>query len=295
MAAAPMTAAEAVAAAAEEGLALVRADNKTGHKCVAFRQGPRPYQLKISVQGHPQCLGSFATAEEAALEYARHVGKEQAAQEAEAAALPMTAAEALAAAEEEDLMLVRADSKAGFKGVTYVQGNKTGRSRPYALKIWAEGRAQRLGYYATAEEAALEYARHVGKERAAKEAAEAAPPMTAAEVLARAAEEGLMLVRADNKTRYKNVAFHHGKPRPYQLQITVDGRTQSLGNFATGEEAALHLARCRRDASIELDNIEGLEFRSQSTKHRRRLLSMRDSRRVAHHVFERSRLGGSIR
>ena len=61
------------------------------------------------------------------------------------------------------------------------------------------------------------------------------------------------------------------------------------------EEAALHLARCRRDASIELDNIEGLEFRSQSTEHRRRLLSMGVSRRVAHHVFERSRLGCSIR
>ena len=104
-----------------------------------------------------------------------------------------------------------------------------------------------------------------------------------------------MLLRADNKTRYKNVAFHHGKPRPYQPQITVDGRTQSLGNFATGEEAALHLARCRRDASIELDNIEGLEFRSQSSKHRRRRLSMGVSRRVAHHVFERSRLGCSIR
>ena len=145
---------------------------------------------------------------------------------------------------------------------------------------------QYFGNYATAEEAALTYARHVGREQAAQEAAEAAPPMTAAEVLARAAEEGLMLVRADNKAGYKGVYIKQkqSKTRPYQLQIWVDGRTQYIGNFATGEEAALHLARCRSDASIELDNIEGLEFRSQSTEHRRRLLSMGVSRRVAHHV-----------
>ena len=123
--------------------------------------------------------------------------------------------------------------------------------------------------------------------------------MTAAEVLARAAEEGLTLVRADNKTRYKSVAFQQGRSRPYQLHISVENRMKHLGNYATAEEAALHLALCRRDASIELDNIEGLEFRSQSTKHRRRLLSMGDSRRVAHHVIVerrlRSRLGSSIR
>ena len=203
----------------------------------------------------------------------------------------MTAEEALSAAEEEGLMLVRADNKTRYKNVTFHQG----RSRPYELKIRVEGRMQYFGNYATAEEAALTYARHVGREQAAQEAAEAAPPMTAAEVLARAAEEGLMLVRADNKAGYKGVYIKQGKTRPYQLQIRVDGRTQYIGNFATGEEAALHLARCRSDASIELDNIEGLEFRSQSTEHRRRLLSMGVSRRVAHHVFERSRLGCSIR
>ena len=154
---------------------------------------------------------------------------------------------------------------------------------------------KQIGYYATAEEAALEYARRVGREQAAQEAAEAAPPMTAEEALAKAAEEGLMLVRAGNTVGYKGVHIKQGKTRPYQLQIRVNGRTQYIGNFATGEEAALHLARCRSDASIELDHIEGLEFRSQSTEHRRRLLSMGVSRRVAHHVFERSRLGCSIR
>ncbi len=209
------------------------------------------------------------------------------------ASAPMTAEEALAKAKAEGLALVRTDTKTGYKGVRL---NKSSKARPYQLQIWVEGHQQHLGSFATAEEAELEYARHVGSEQAAQEAAEAAPPMTAEEALAKAKEEGqLTLVRADNKTRYKNVYFRQGKPRPYELKITVEGRSQHFGSFATGEEAALHLARCRRDASIELDNIEGLEFRSQSSKHRRRRLSMGVSRRVAHHVFERSRLGGSIR
>jgi hypothetical protein len=56
-------------------------------------------------------------------------------------------------------MLVRADNKTRHKYVTFQQG----RSRPYALKICVDGRTQHFGYYATAEEAALEYARHVGR------------------------------------------------------------------------------------------------------------------------------------
>ena len=133
---------------------------------------------------------------------------------------------------------------------------------------------------------------------------------TVEDALAKAAAEGLTLVRAGNTVGYKGVAFKQGRSRPYELKITVEGHTQHFGYYATAEEAALeyarhvgseqaaqeaalHMARCRRDASIEFDNIEGLEFRSQSTKHRRRLLSMGDSRRVAPHVFERSRLGCS--
>ena len=67
-----------------------------------------------------------------------------------------------------------------------------------------ENRKQRyLGMFATPEEAALCYARYVGAERAAAEAAEAAKaraaeyrPLTADEARAAAAAEGLVMVRA---------------------------------------------------------------------------------------------------
>ena len=71
----------------------------------------------------------------------------------------------------------------------------------------ADAEQQYFGYYATAEEAALEYARHVGSEQAAQEAAEAAPPMTAEEALAKAEDEGLVLVRSGNTVGYKGVGF----------------------------------------------------------------------------------------
>ena len=90
----------------------------------------------------------------------------------------MTAEEVLVKAEQEGLTLVRSDNKMGYKNVTFHQG----KMRPYQLKIKVVGRQQHFGYYATAEEAALAYAQHVGKEQAAQEAAqeaaEAAPPMT---------------------------------------------------------------------------------------------------------------------
>ena len=83
----------------------------------------------------------------------------------------MTAEEVLVKAEQEGLTLVRSDNKAGYKGVSFHQG----KMRPYQLTIKVVGRQQHFGYYATPEEAALEYARHVGSEQAEQEAAEAAP------------------------------------------------------------------------------------------------------------------------
>ena len=71
----------------------------------------------------PRHLDNFATPEEAALCYARHIGAERAAAEAAdariAAPQPLTADEARAAAAAEGLELVpSARSKTGFKGVS---------------------------------------------------------------------------------------------------------------------------------------------------------------------------------
>ena len=93
----------------------------------------------------------------------------------------MTADEAVAAAEAEGLTLVRSsDSATGFKGVT--RNEKVCKNKPFKATAWRGGERQYLGYYATAEEAALAYARALGP-----------APMTAEEALSKAEAEGLVL------------------------------------------------------------------------------------------------------
>jgi hypothetical protein len=94
----------------------------------------------------------------------------------------------------------------------------------------------------TPEEAALCYARRVGAERAAAEAAQAPQqPLTADEARAAATAEGLELVlSAKSKTGFKGVSKDGGK---YKVEITENGTSRHLGNFATPEEAALCYAR----------------------------------------------------
>jgi hypothetical protein len=79
-----LSAEEAIATAAAEGLRLVPASNETGYKCVS-RNGGR-YELRITENGKQTHIGSFETAEHAALHYARLLGPERSAAAAEAAA-----------------------------------------------------------------------------------------------------------------------------------------------------------------------------------------------------------------
>ena len=52
--------------------------------------------------------------------------------------------------------------------------------------------------------------------------------------------EGLTLLKADNKTGYFGVHLdQRGTSKPYQAKVKRGGKTVSLGNFATAEEAAL--------------------------------------------------------
>ena len=66
----------------------------------------------------------------------------------------------------EELVLVPSTNTCGFKGVTR-QRDK------FQAMAWDGGRQRFLGLFDTAEEAAVAYARRVGKERAAREAAAA--------------------------------------------------------------------------------------------------------------------------
>jgi len=145
----------------------------SGYRGVVYRpklEGNKPYQVnETSKEGKRRFLGSFATAEEGALCFARHLGAD-AAEEAAAAAEDVVAAteaaptlsaeDALKQAEAEGLVLEMAPGSAtGFKGVTRVRGSNRNAFQVNAEKL-PGGKRKYLGSFATAEEGALCFARH---------------------------------------------------------------------------------------------------------------------------------------
>ena len=193
---APMTEEQAAVLrlAEAEGLELLRADNKTGFRGVSMQKnGTKRFKAEVSLNGKVTYLGSFATAEEAALAIARALAPKAeeapaeaaveapveapveeapveapAEPEAEEAAAPAVteeqaaaAAEALRLAAAEGLELERVErtdtspaSFSGFKGVEFDGRQRT--SKPYVV------RRPYLGTFRTAEEAALARARAIG-------------------------------------------------------------------------------------------------------------------------------------
>jgi hypothetical protein len=162
--------AEVAAAAAAEGLTLIRSERSvTGFKHVS--RDPvvisKPFQLRINAgNGKVANLGYFARADEAALAYARRVGPEASAKEQQQLLrCMMTSEQALAEAEAEGLTLVTSTCASGYRHVT-IEG-RPDHSRRYRLQIReghtsrprCSGRTAKTGVYATAEEAALEAAR----------------------------------------------------------------------------------------------------------------------------------------
>ena len=99
-----------------EGLTLLEADNTTGYFGVNLAKPgqPKPYQARVVRGGKKVHLGSFATAEEAALCIARSPEGQAAAKRSAAAPL-LTSEEARQQAEAEGLTLLKAaDHKAGY-------------------------------------------------------------------------------------------------------------------------------------------------------------------------------------
>ena len=147
----PSPSEEAVRQAEAEGLTLLEADNTTGYTCVYFNSGnckTRPYHAKVRRGGKDVSLGCFATAEEAALAYARTPEGRAAVAAAAAppAPPPMTAEEAVQRAESEGLTLLKADNPAGYKGVDF---NRSCKTKPYHVKVWRGGKDVSLGSFAT--------------------------------------------------------------------------------------------------------------------------------------------------
>ena len=157
-----MPAEEALRQAEAEGLTLVRSQvNNTGYMGVHFKSDRRmPYLAQVQRGGKQVALGTFATAEEAALVVARTPEAQAAVAAAAAppAPPPLTAEEAVEQAEAEGLTLLKyASSSTGYKGVSS-NSSKRG-SKPYMTTVWRGGKNVTIGYFTTAEEAALCYAR----------------------------------------------------------------------------------------------------------------------------------------
>jgi len=238
----PPTSEEVRQQAQAEGLTLLKADTKAGYFGVYLTHPgmPTPYQAKVTRGGNKVTLGSFATAEEAALCVARTPEGQAAAKRAAAApaALPLTSEEARQQAEAEGLTLRVADNKAGYFGVRH----HPGKPKPYQAELSRGGELVYLGSFATAEEAALCIARSPEGQEAAKQTS-AMPPLTSEEARQQARAEGLTLLKADTKTGYFGVSHRPGHPKPYQAQVRRGGNIVHLGSFATADEAALFIAR----------------------------------------------------
>ena len=196
-----------------------------------------PYKASVRRGGRNVHLGSFTTAEEAALCIARSPEGKAAAAERAAAAPLLTKDQARQQAQTEGLTLLVAENKTGYLGV-YL--SKPGQPKPFKAQMRHGGENVRLGHFATAEEAALCIARSPEGQETADRTAEP----TSEEGRQQAQAEGLALRVADNMAGYFGVRLDKScKNKPYKAQVWHGGKDMYLGVFATAEEAALCVAR----------------------------------------------------
>ena len=130
----------------------------------------QPHQAQVRCGGKKVHLGYFATAKEAAMGIARSPEGQAIAAERAAVAVQLTSEEARQQAQAEGLTLRVAESKTGYFGVSLA---KSGLAKPYQARVWRGGKDVSLGYFATAEEAALCIARSPEGQAAAGRAAAA--------------------------------------------------------------------------------------------------------------------------
>ena len=202
-------------------LTLRLANTKTGYFGVHHQTGrPKPYQAQVKRGGKGVYLGNFATAEEAALCVARSPEGQALVAERAAVAPPLTSEEARQQAQAEGLTLRVSENKTGYLGVHHHAG---GRSKPYRAQVKRDRKDVGLGYFTTAEEAALCVARSPEGQAAAERPA-AAVPLTSEEARQQAQAEGLMLVVAESTTGFSGVYLAKpGRPRPFQVVVSRKG------------------------------------------------------------------------
>jgi len=224
-------------------LTLIVADNSSGYFGVRLDKPgqPKPYQARVWRGGKMVHVGTFASAEEAALCIARSPEGQAAAAERAAAAPPLTSKEARQQAQADKLTLLVADNNSGYFGVLL---KPAGLPKRYQVQVTRGGKKVYLGMFATVEEAALCVARTPEGRAAAAERAAAAAPLTSEEARQQAQAEKLTLLVAENSTGYFGVHLAKpSQPKPYQARVRRGGKQVHLGCFATAAEAALCVAR----------------------------------------------------
>ncbi|EOD34421.1 hypothetical protein EMIHUDRAFT_122777 [Emiliania huxleyi CCMP1516] len=231
--------AEVIRQAEREGLTLVTSSSSnSGYKGVTYHakaQGRKKYSLMVTAGGKQVTLGWFATAEQAALFYARReAGRDTSDLTAPPPPPPPPApssaagAEAVRQAEREGLTLATSGNSTGYKGVSFCP--KQSGSKKYKLAVRAGGRKVTLGYFATAEQAALFYARReAGRDTSDLTAPPPPPPPTSAagaEAIQQAGREGLTLVTSSSSNSgYKGVCCRpkEAGSKKYMLTVTAGG------------------------------------------------------------------------
>ena len=183
----------------------------------------------------------------------------------------MSIEEVKAAVEAEGLTLITDDSSTGFLGVGPML--RPTAKKKFRADIGPHDDKKYLGTFATAEEAALAYARALGPEgvKTYLETVQSeAPPMTKEQVLAAVASEGLALVRSRCKSGYKNVTKAGSAAKPFKMTMRHKHTHFHLGVYATLEEAALAYARAvgPEQSREEAAAYEQVSFFSTGTRHR---------------------------
>ena len=157
---------------------------------------------------------------------------------------PMTVADVIRQAEAEGFTLIKSSgNSSGYKYVSYGHFSKD-ESRNYQAWVMRGGAQLTLGFFATAEEAALCVARSPEGHAAGSVSAPppGPPPMAAQEAAKQAEAEGLTLLRsAYRNTGYEGVYLNPNfqskvSTHRYNTCVWRDCQQVSLGFFATAEE-----------------------------------------------------------
>ena len=188
------------------------------------------FQARICEGGKWVNLGSFGTAVEAAVAYARHVEVEEAAEEFEVDAEDVEPDDEAEVVEEAEGLRLHTSGR---------RGTSTGYKCVYPyrrrFKVLVDGSS--LGVYDTAVEAAVAYARHAGPPSQPQVATEA---------------EGLRLhLSKSNSTGYKYV-YRAGQGKRFVLRLSERPHVV-LGYFDTAVEAAVAYARYVESGGMEVD------------------------------------------